>query len=153
MENLLDIIENTLKKQDYKYSRLEEGEMDVSIPPDYNLTILLRNDYNILHFSNDLNIICPEDRLAVVEDSIVKVNERIWLGHFDLLSQDNRIVFSFSLPFADTIVLDEDYIEEILLMICDECDRFYHYFKMVLSDKQIPNFSIGTLFKIAIGEA
>lgn len=153
MENLIDTIENALKKQDYKYSRLEESELDVSIPPNYNLTILLRNDYNILHFSNDLNIICPEDRLAVAEDSIIKVNERIWLGHFDLLSMDNRIVFSFSLPFADTIVLDEDYIEDILFMILDESDRFYHYFKMILSDKQIPNFSIGTLFKTAIGEA
>lgn len=153
MENLLDTIEITLKKQDYLFTRFNENEISVSVDSNYTLSILHRPDYNLLHFSNDLNIICPEDRLAVAEDSIIKANERIWLGHFDLLSTDNRIVFSFTLPFASTIMLDEDYVEYILLTILDESDRFYHYFKMILSDNQIPNFSISTLFKEAVGEA
>ena len=106
-----------------------------------------------MHFSNDLDLICPDDRLAVIEDSIIKANERIWLGHFDLISVDNRLVYSLSFPFAHSFLFDQDSFESLIDIICEESDRFYHYFKMLLSDKQIPNFSISSLFQEAVGEA
>ena len=153
VNNIIDIAEQTFEKLDYKYSRVDENELAVSLSPEYSLSVFLKPEYDILHFSNDLDLICPEDRIAVIEDSIVKANERIWLGHFDLISIDNRIVFSLSFPFAHSFLFDEDSFESLVDLILEESDRFYHYFKMVLSDQQVPNFSIGTLFQEAVGEA
>ena len=153
MNNIIDVAEQTFERLDYRFSRIDENELAVSLSSNYNLSVLLKPEYDILHFSNDLDLVCPDDRLAVIEDSIVKANERIWLGHFDLISIDSRIVFSLSFPFAHSFLFDEENIESLVDLILEESDRFYHYFKMLLSDKQIPNFSIGTLFQEAVGEA
>ncbi|MBO4405326.1 MAG: YbjN domain-containing protein [Alphaproteobacteria bacterium] len=153
MNNIIDIAEETFEKLDYNFSRVDENELAVSLPPNYSLSVFLKPEYDILHFSNDLDLICPDERLAVIEDSIIKANERIWLGHFDLISTDNRLVYSLSFPFAHSFLFDEDNFESLIDLICEESDRFYHYFKMLLSDKQIPNFSISTLFQESVGEA
>lgn len=153
VNSVIDIAEQTFEKLDYRFSRIDENELAVSLSPHYSLSVFLKPEYDVLHFSNDLDLVCPDDRLAVIEDSIIKANERIWLGHFDLISVDNRIVFSLSFPFAHSFSFDNENFEALISLILEESDRFYHYFKMVLSDKQIPNFSIGTLFQEAVGQA
>lgn len=153
MNSVIDIAEQTFEKLDYRFSRVDENELAVSLSPHYSLSVFLKPEYDVLHFSNDLDLVCPDDRLAVIEDSIIKANERIWLGHFDLISIDNRIVFSLSFPFVHSFSFDNENFEALISLILEESDRFYHYFKMVLSDKQIPNFSIGTLFQEAVGQA
>ena len=153
MNNIIDIAEETFEKLDYNFSRVDENELAVSLSPNYSLSVFLKPEYDILHFSNDLDLVCPDERLAVIEDSIIKANERIWLGHFDLISIDNRLVYSLSFPFAHSFLFDEDNFESLINLIYEESDRFYHYFKMLLSDKQIPNFSISTLFQESVGEA
>lgn len=153
VNSVIDIAEQTFEKLDYRFSRIDENELAVSLSPHYSLSVFLKPEYDVLHFSNDLDLVCPDDRLAVIEDSIIKANERIWLGHFDLISVDNRIVFSLSFPFAHSFSFDNENFEALISLILEESDRFYHYFKMVLSDKQISNFSIGTLFQEAVGQA
>ncbi len=153
MNSIIDIAEKTFEKLDYRFTRIDENELAVSLSSHYSLSVFLKPEYDILHFSNDLDLVCPDNRLAVIEDSIIKANERIWLGHFDLISIDNRIVFSLSFPFAHSFLFDNENFEALISLILEESDRFYHYFKMVLSDKQIPNFSIGTLFQEAVGQA
>lgn len=153
VNSVIDIAEQTFERLDYRFSRIDENELAVSLSPHYSLSVFLKPEYDVLHFSNDLDLVCPDDRLAVIEDSIIKANERIWLGHFDLISVDKRIVFSLSFPFAHSFSFDNENFEALISLILEESDRFYHYFKMVLSDKQIPNFSIGTLFQEAVGQA
>ena len=153
MNNLLDIVENVLRSRDLNYSRLDENELVASLSENYSLSIMLRPDCELLHFSNDMDLICTDDRLAVVEDSIIKANERIWLGHFDLLSNGNRIVHSFTLPFLSSFLLEEANFEMLIDLICTESDKFYHYFCMVINGENIPDFSISSLFQDSVGEA
>ena len=153
MDNIIDTAETVLKNMDLHYSRIGDNELLVALTPNYNLSILLKPEYEILHFSNDLDLTCPKTKLAMIEDSIVKANERIWLGHFDLISSGNRLVYSLSLPFVYSFLMDEDTFESLINTVCTESDRFYHYFKMILSNKKIPNFSVSTLFQESIGEA
>ena len=153
MNNVIDVAEEVLKNMDVNFSRVDENELAISLSPNYNLSILLKPEYEILHFSNDLNLVCPDNKLAVIEDSIVKANERIWLGHFDLISSENRLVYSLSLPFIYSFLFDEDTFESLINLINEESDRFYSYFEMIISDKQISNVSINSLFQDYVGEA
>lgn len=114
MDNVIDIAEKVLKDMDLHYSRIDNNELLVSLSPNYNLSVLLKPEYELLHFSNDLDLTCPKSKIALIEDSIVKANERIWLGHFDLISSENRLVYSLSLPFISSFLLDEDVFESII---------------------------------------
>ncbi len=153
MSNILDIAEEVLKAKDLNFSRIDENEMLVTLSENYHLSILSRPEYELLHFSNDLNLVCPDDKIAAIEDSIIKANERIWVGHFDLLSNGNKIIYSFTIPFIFSFFFDENNFESLIDLVYDESERFYHYFKMIISDKNIPNFSLSSLFQDSIGEA
>lgn len=153
MSGIIDLIENFCKDSDLTFCRTDENELQVSLSSNYDLSVFLKPEYEILHFSNDMGLVCPKSRLAVMEDSIIKANERIWTGHFDLISSDSRIVYSLTLPFVYSFFLDESSVESIFDLIRDESDRFYDYFKMILTNKQIKDFSISSLFQEAVGEA
>ena len=117
MSNILDIAEEVLKAKDLNFSRIDENEMLVTLSENYHLSILLRPEYELLHFSNDLNLVCPDDKIAAIEDSIIKANERIWVGHFDLLSNGNKIIYSFTIPFIFSFFFDENNFESLIDLV------------------------------------
>lgn len=152
-DNIIDIAEAILRRMNVSYCRSEENQITIDLSEDYTLSLVLRPDEEILHLSNDLGLKCPKSRLAVVADAIMKANERIWVGHFDLLSSSNSLYYSLSLPLINSFMFDDDTFESLLALVCKETDRFYHYFKMLVSNKKIPDFSVSYLLQDALGEA
>ena len=100
-----------------------------------------------------MNLHVGREKYSMITDAIVKANERIWIGHFDLISIDNRIVYSLTIPFVSSLLADENVIESIMQLIMDECDRFYHYFSMIIESNDSLDFPISSLFLESAGEA
>jgi hypothetical protein len=138
------------------FSRVDDNEISVllkSEAPEYVLSVLFKSEYEIIHFSCDINLRATKQKRAAIADAIVKANERIWVGHFDLLSTGNRIVYSLTIPFASSFIADEEVMESIIRMITDECNRFYHYFALIIESKKNLNLAMNALFLEAAGEA
>jgi hypothetical protein len=155
--NLIDVTETLASKTALYFRRVDDNELFIQLKSgklEYNLSVILKQDYEMLYFSNDLNLknIPKEKHLAVV-DAIAKANERIWVGHFDLISTDNRIVFSLTIPCISSFFADENVIESIIQLVIDECDRFYHYFSMIIENRESIDSSINSLFLESAGEA
>ncbi|MDR0580696.1 MAG: YbjN domain-containing protein [Holosporaceae bacterium] len=154
--NPIDITETLAAKMDLNFNRIDDNEISVQLKrknPEYILSVIFKSDYEIIYFSCDMNLYIKKEKYAVITDAIVKANERIWVGHFDLISVDNRIVYSLTIPFVSSFLADEGVIESIMRLITDECDRFYHYFSLILESKDSLDFSISNLFLESAGEA
>ena len=154
--NSIDITESVATKLDLAYQRVDDNEISIVLmgeKTDYELTVILKADYEIIYFSCDLDIVAPADKYALITEAIVKVNERIWVGHFDLITNNNRIVYSLTIPFISSFLVDESIMESIMELISDECDKFSHYFLMILETSDFSDFAISTLFLDSAGEA
>ncbi len=155
--NLIDMTESLADKLDCASSRIDDNGVSVILHgrrSDYHLTVILKPDYDMLYFSCDLNIKVPKSMYNLVADAVIKANERIWLGHFDILSDDREIVFTVTIPFVSSFVADELVIEAAVGLVMNECDHFYNYFLMLAKgDSSYDNFSIDTMFMDPLGEA
>jgi len=154
--NPIDIAETLATKKNLNFSRIDDNEISVQLKderPEYILSVIFRSDYEIIYFSCDMNLEVPNEKYNAVVDAIVKANERIWVGHFDFLSMENRIVHSLTIPFISSFLADEDTIESIMQLITDECDRFYYYFSLIIETDEEQNLSVNTLFLETAGEA
>jgi hypothetical protein len=154
--NPIDITETLATKKDLNFSRIDDNEISIQLKnknPEYILSVIFKSDYEIIYFSCDMNLYAKKEKYESITDAIVKANERIWIGHFDLISVDNRIVYSLTIPFVSSFLADEKIIESIMQLIRDECDRFYHYFSLIIESTDPLAFSISNLFLESAGEA
>ena len=143
-------------KNKLSFSRLNNNEIFLSMRgkiKEYNISVILKSDYDMIYFSCDIGLTVPEEKYVAITDALVKVNERIWVGHFDLISTEKILVYSLTIPYISLFSADEEVIDSILQLILNECDRFYDYFYMVIENKELSELSVGTLFLESAGEA
>ena len=154
--NLIDIAEMLAIKKKISFSRLDNNEIFLSLRgkgTEYNISVILKQDHEIIYFSGDTGLSVPDEKYSDVTDAIVKANERIWIGHFDFISAEKRIIYSVTIPYINSLSADEEIIDSTLQLIVDECDRFYDYFYMVIENRELSDLSVGTLFLDSAGEA
>lgn len=148
---VIDIVEYVARKLDLNFSRIED-EITIHLEDArYIMTAIWKPDYDVLYFSCDIGLIVSEDKYLAVADVLAKINERVWIGHFDFLSGHNRIIYSLPIPFISSLLIEEELIESIFQIVTNECSRCYHCFEIVLHDAAEPNCS--ALFMDAVGEA
>jgi hypothetical protein len=154
--NPIDITETFATKMDLNFSRIDDNEISIllrSDHPEYVLSVIFRTDCEIIYFACDVNLSVPKNKRLAITDAMAKANERIWVGHFDLISTGSRIVYSLTIPFASSFLIDEEVVESIIQLVMDECNRFYHYFAIIIESKKLPELSLNALFLETAGEA
>jgi hypothetical protein len=155
--NPIDLTEMFAIKTDLDFSRVDNNEISVLLKdelPRYILSVIFRADCEIVYFSCDMDLSAPKNKRLAIADAVAKVNEKIWIGHFDLLSDENRVVYSLTIPFMSSFLMDETSVESIIQLITDECNRFYHYFAIIITDnKKTRDSTLNALFLEEAGEA
>lgn len=156
--NVIDLIETVATKIGWRFYRAGDSEISVILASDkaeYHLLVEMRQDvYEALYFSCDVDVEVPHEQYQNGAIAVVKANEHSWLGHFDLISADNHIMYSLTIPFASAFNFDEINTESLLNIVLDECDRFRQYFAMAMNENgAMSDLSINTLFFEALGEA
>ena len=143
-------------KKDLSFNRIDDNEISVQLQNDeseYNLFVSLKQDSEMLCFSCDMNLFVPQKKHNKVANAVIKANEMLWVGHFDIMSNGGHIVYSLTIPFISSFSVEEDIIESTVRLITDECKRFHHYFEMIIKNKDLPDFAIGALFLESAGRA
>ncbi|MCH8198356.1 MAG: YbjN domain-containing protein, partial [Proteobacteria bacterium] len=94
--NPIDVIEEIVSSNDWDFDRAGDNELAVEVAGqwcNYRLYFSWRDDYHALHFSCAFDMRVPESRLAPVHQLLALVNEKMWIGHFDLWSDDGLPMF------------------------------------------------------------
>lgn len=155
----IDIIESIAARIGYKQCKLGENEIAILLSrgeAEYQLFVDHRMDsvYEALYFSCDVGVDFSEKEYESTAVAVVKANERSWMGHFDIVSQSSRILYSFTMPFASAFNFDDVNTEAIFNVIIDECERFRQYFAIATDMRgRMSDMSINTLFFEPMGEA
>src|SRR5665213_3244867 len=89
--NPIDLAEEIVQANQWAHDRASDEELLVEIAgrwSDYRLLFLWQRDIAALHFSCSFDMKVPKARRGAVLELLVSINERLWLGHFDLVSND-----------------------------------------------------------------
>jgi hypothetical protein len=106
-----------------------------------------------------LQILClpeirvPDGKKREAYELLGRINEQLWLGHFDMWSQGGVIIYRHGLVLGDDGMLSIDMAQLAVETAISECDRFYPAFQFVLWGDKSPRDALDAALVDAAGEA
>lgn len=156
MYNPLDIAELVVMDRDWVFDRLGDGELIAEVAGTwcrYRVWFAWQEDTGGLTMSCSLETKFPRQMIAKIHSLLAVVNEKIWLGHFDVASDDMAITFRHSLLLRDGAGTCAQHLEELLDIAIEECERFYPAFQSVVWGGKSPAQAIELALFETIAEA
>ncbi len=156
LEDALDVVEQTLLAANWVCERSEEGVIHCATSTRWGECggmFVWRDEPASIHFSLSLDLKSSPARERAVSDLLRKMNERLWLGHFDYWPEDGVGVFRHTIPMLDRSAPEPGEIAAILAAALDGAEQFLPAFNFVVWAGQSPDEALAaSLFETA-GEA
>jgi len=154
--NPLDIVEEIVAANQWPFDRSSEDELVVEISGkwcDYRLYFMWRDDVSALHFTCAFDARVPSTRRRDVHDLLALVNEKLWLGHFDVSLEEGMPMFRHTVPLRGLRGASVEQLEDLVDSAVTECERFFPAFQFVIwGGKSAAEAMAAALFETA-GEA
>ena len=133
--NPLDLLEEIVGANDWPHERASGEELAVEISGrwcDYRLFFMWQEDMSALHFTCLFESRVARERRADIYHLLALVNEKLWLGHFDLSSEENTPMFRHTLLLRGAGAASVEQLEDLVDVAISESDRYYPAFQFVI---------------------
>ena len=133
--NPVDLVEQLAALRDWSFERSDEDEITLSLASrwtDCHVSFQWMDELEALHVACAFDFKVPEGRRPEVLKLLALVNEQMWLGHFDMWSQEGVIMFRHALVLAGGATASDRQCEAILDAALDAVERYYPAFQFVV---------------------
>jgi hypothetical protein len=154
--NPLDLAELVIMDRDWVFDRPAEGELIAEVNGvwcNYRIWFTWQEDSGGLTLSCAIDSKLLKQSQPKVHSLIAMVNEKLWLGHFTVCSEDSTVVFRHSLLLRDGAGTTAEHLQELLDIAISECERFYPAFQSVVWGGKSPAEAIEIALFETIAEA
>ena len=154
--NPLDLAELVFLDRDWSFDRASDGELIAETNGawcKYHVWFTWQEDCGGLTLSCSIEAKFPRAVLLKVHSLLAMVNERIWLGHFDVCTEDCKIVCRHSMLLKGGASTSTEHLQEVLDIAVNECERLYPAFQSVIWGDKSPAEAIQFALFETIGEA
>ena len=155
-EHPLDVVERLAALRDWIFDRAETDEMSVSVSgrwTDYHVAFTWIEDVEALHVACAFDLKVPDRRRQEVLQLVSHINEQLWVGHFDLWSSENVVMFRHSLLLAGGAEPTHGQCETLLNAAVEACERYFQWFQFVLWAGKSARESLDSVLFETEGEA
>lgn len=132
--NPVDMIVRLAEDNRWAYSRETEEEITLAVEGtvcDYHISLNWRDDLEALHLACAFESRSTEAQSDELYKLIAHINEQLWIGHFDLWSQEGLILFRHALMLNNTCPSREQ-CEALLQTALERCEQYYQAFQFVI---------------------
>lgn len=119
----------------------------------YQLRAIWRSTDNVLQFLCLPDIRVSGEKKQRAYELLSLINEQMWLGHFDIWSNGDVLLYRHGALLGDDGVLSLSQAQALVETAIDECDRFYPAFQFVLWGDKSPRAALESALVDAAGEA
>ncbi len=154
--NPIDLVEEIVQANEWTHDRASDEEMVVEIAGrwcDYRLLFIWQREVSALHFSCGFEMKVPKPRRGAVFELLAVVNERLWLGHFDLSPRDASPAFRQGVLLRGASGACVEQIEDLVDIAVSECERFYPAFQLVVWGGKAAEEALAAAMIDPMGEA
>ena len=133
--NPLDVVERLASGNDWSFERASDDEITILVTgkwTDYQLSYTWMDDIEALHLACAFDIKVPERRRSDVQTLISMINERLWVGHFDLWPGEGMVMFRHALVLAGGTEASGQQCESLLSTALKTCERYFTAFQFVV---------------------
>jgi hypothetical protein len=154
--NPIDLVEEIVSANEWAHDRASDEELVVEITGrwcDYRLYFVWQEEICAMHFSCGFDMKVPKGRRAAVYELLALANEKLWLGHFDLSTDDNSPSFRHAVLLRGVGAGSAEQVEDLVDIALSECERFYPAFQLVLWGGKRAAEAIAAAMIDPVGEA
>ncbi|MDP6563208.1 MAG: YbjN domain-containing protein [Alphaproteobacteria bacterium] len=154
--NPLDVVEEIVSAHQWPFERNCDEELSVSVAGswcDYHLGFSFSPGQGGLQLACAYDMRVPEKRLPDVHALLAMVNERMWLGHFDLWSEDGVPMYRHAVLTRGGDGPSVIQMEHLIEVAITECERFYPAFQFLIWGGKSPGEAIAAAMLETVGEA
>jgi len=131
----VDVVEQLAAANDWTFDRDNEDEISISVAgqwADYHVAFTWLADHETLHVSCAFDFKAPERRTAEISALIAAINEQLWVGHFDLWSNEGLVMHRHGLLLSGGAHPSGPQCAALLDNALATCERYYQAFQFVL---------------------
>ena len=153
----MDTVEDVIASDErFQSERAEDGDVHFSFKCSWGETVGYfshRHELPALLFTLGFDIQAPKSRLTEAIKLASLINENLWLGHFDVWSDDGTIIFRHAMPMIGRDEISHGEIQAMLAAALDAAERFQPSFHFViLGGMNAEDAAQAALFEVS-GEA
>lgn len=131
----LDTVERIAALNEWSYERSGEDELTIVTKgewTDYQVSFTWMGDIEALHLACAFDMRIPEARRAEVQRLIARINEQLWIGHFDVWTQNGLIMFRHALVLSGGSAATAAQCSALLGAGLDACERYFPALQFVV---------------------
>ena len=131
----VDVIEQIAAQHGWSFEREDADEISIAITGqwcDYRVSFTWLDEVEALHLACGFDLKVPDRRRTEVRELVGKINEQLWVGHFDYWQHDNMVMFRHSLLLPGGAPPAPEHCEAVLKIAAECCERYYQAFQFVL---------------------
>ena len=154
--NPLDILEEIIHANDWSFERHGDRELTIEISGHwcgYRLFFVWQPSVSAVFFSCHFDIRVAEAKRCEVYELIGRANEKLWIGHFDFLSDDWTPIFRHTHSLQGAREASVEPFEDLIDTAIAECERFYPALHLLLWGNQSAEQALAISFLETAGEA
>jgi hypothetical protein len=153
----MDLVESVLSADDrFTVERTDDGDVQfifADVAPGVVGHVAWRAELPAVLFTLAFPDKAPPEKLADAQRLSAIINEHLWLGHFDVWSDDGAIMFRHAVAMIGRSELVPGEVQAMMAASMDAADRFLPAFALLLAGGQTPEEAAQVgLFDI-VGEA
>ena len=133
--NPLQVVEDVASVNSWAFERSGDDEITILVKgrwTDYQVCFTWMRDIEALHLACTFDMKIPEARRAEVQKLIAMINEQLWIGHFDLWSQDGMVMYRHALVLSGGLTASGAQCQSLLSTALEACEGYYPAFQFVV---------------------
>ena len=155
-ENPIDSIEEIVSVNEWPFDRVSSEELSACINGswcDHHLSFTYMEEREALQVIAAFDIRVKPERRAAVYELLGRINEYVWLGHFELWAEDSIPVYRHTQLMERAPELAAGQLESLIQAAVTECERFYPAFQFLLWSGKSAEEAIAACMLETVGEA
>lgn len=131
----IDLIEEMAQASDLEAQRVDDDEVHVCLTGswrDISMWFAWREEAQVLQIGAPLELKVPNERSVEVHKLLALVNERLWIGHFDLWGDEGGLIYRNGAVLAEGQGMAPGQAEILLRGAMEAFDRYYPAFNYVI---------------------
>lgn len=152
----VDLIEHIASINDWSFERQDADEISISVRgnwSDYHVSFNWMEDLESLHVAAAFDLRVPEARRGEIKLLISLINEQLWIGHFDMWSNEGVVLFRNSHLLTGGADVSPQQCEALLRSATDSCDQYYQAFQFVIWAGKSAQDALAQVMFETVGEA
>ena len=133
--NPLAVVEDIAADHNWSFERSGEDEVTIVSKgnwTDYQLSFTWMTEIEALHLACAFDMKIPGPRRAEVQRLIAGINEQLWIGHFDLWTQDGMVMFRHALVLAGGVEATSQQCQALLSSALESCEGYFPAYQFVV---------------------